>query len=75
MRIFFRTYWIHNSREKINFCLKTKQKQSKTKLDKTLTSSFFQTGEVSLKHLKGRKTVEKPNYPLYIIYLELYYLQ
>ena len=40
-----------------------KQNQSKTKSDRTQTRSFFQTRDLSLRPLKGRKTTEKSKLP------------
>ena len=48
---------MNNLREKNNFHVKTKQNQGKTKPDRT------QTRELSLRHLKGRKTTEKSKLP------------
>ena len=42
---------------------KPEQNQSKTKSERMQTRSFFQTRELSLRNLKGRKTLEKSKLP------------
>ena len=40
-----------------------KQNQSKTKSDRTQPRRFFQIRDLSLRHSKGRKTIEKSKLP------------
>ena len=63
---------MNSLREKKHFLCK-----SETKPDRMQTRSFFQTREISLRHLKGRKTTEKSKlpHPHPIYYLEVDYLQ
>ena len=49
--------------KKSNFYVTMKLNQSKTKSHRMQTRSFFQTGELSLRYLKERKTIEKSKLP------------